>query len=277
MENLNPSLVLDIAIIVFLGLSILVGYIRGFTTRFVSFFCSILVLAGAYIFSKPLSLLLSFNIDLSGTVPDEVIHLLYPMVYRVSAFFILLVVFLIIKWIVLFIFRATIQRLIEGLSLTHFVDSVLGSALSLIKGLIAVFVVLCLLATPFIPNGSTIIQNSTIANHVFNLVPSISQQFYALESTFNLSKLINSSDLSLEDLDEQSIASIKTMIDSAVNLGLVTEEQISELCDEYQDSILNSHSVSVSEDEKEQIERLLETPGIPDEFKEIVRSKLIVE
>ncbi len=277
MGNLNPSFILDIIVIGFLLISMLVGYFRGFTTRFFSFILSILAFFLAFILSKPVSLLFTFQIRISDGAISEVLKGFYPLIYQVIAFIILLVIFMILKVVILFVFRNTIKRLIDTLAFSRFIDGILGSALSLIEGLIFTFIALCVMMMPFIKDGSKIIDNSTIANHILNLVPEASKQLNALSDTYNLTKNLDFSSFSLDKLDKNSLSTLKTMITSAQDMGLVTPQDVNDLVESYRSDIEQAQDVKVDQETKKQIDELLNIPGIPQDIKDIVNNKIIVE
>lgn len=277
MGNLNPSFILDIIVIGFLLISMLVGYFRGFTTRFFSFILSILAFFLAFILSKPISLLFTFQIRISDGAISEVLKGFYPLIYQVIAFIILLVIFMILKVVILFVFRNTIKRLIDTLAFSRFIDGILGSALSLIEGLIFTFIALCVMMMPFIKDGSKIIDNSTIANHILNLVPEASKQLNALSDTYNLTKNLDFSSFSLDKLDKNSLSTLKTMITSAQDMGLVTPQDVNDLVESYRSDIEQAQDVKVDQETKKQIDELLNIPGIPQDIKDIVNNKIIVE
>ncbi len=277
MGNLNPSFILDIIVIGFLLISMLVGYFRGFTTRFFSFILSILAFFLAFILSKPVSLLFTFQIRISDGAISEVLKGFYPLIYQVIAFIILLVIFMILKVVILFVFRNTIKRLIDTLAFSRFIDGILGSALSLIEGLIFTFIALCVMMMPFIKDGSKIIDNSTIASHILNLVPEASKQLNALSDTYNLTKNLDFSSFSLDKLDKNSLSTLKTMITSAQDMGLVTPQDVNDLVESYRSDIEQAQDVKVDQETKKQIDELLNIPGIPQDIKDIVNNKIIVE
>lgn len=277
MGNLNPSFILDIIVIGFLLISMLVGYFRGFTTRFFSFILSILAFFLAFILSKPISLLFTFQIRISDGAISEVLKGFYPLIYQGIAFIILLVIFMILKVVILFVFRNTIKRLIDTLAFSRFIDGILGSALSLIEGLIFTFIALCVMMMPFIKDGSKIIDNSTIANHILNLVPEASKQLNALSDTYNLTKNLDFSSFSLDKLDKSSLSALKTMITSAQDMGLVTPQDVNDLVESYRSDIEQAQDVKVDQETKKQIDELLNIPGIPQDIKDIVNNKIIVE
>lgn len=277
MGNLNPSFILDIIVIGFLLISMLVGYFRGFTTRFFSFILSILAFFLAFILSKPISLLFTFQIRISDGAVSEVLKGFYPLIYQVIAFIILLVIFMILKVVILFVFRNTIKRLIDTLAFSRFIDGILGSALSLIEGLIFTFIALCVMMMPFIKDGSKIIDNSTIASHILDLVPEASKQLNALSDTYNLTKNLDFSSFSLDKLDKNSLSTLKTMITSAQDMGLVTPQDVNDLVESYRSDIEQAQDVKVDQETKKQIDELLNIPGIPQDIKDIVNNKIIVE
>lgn len=277
MGNLNPSFILDIIVIGFLLISMLVGYFRGFTTRFFSFILSILAFFLAFILSKPISLLFTFQIRISDGAVSEVLKGFYPLIYQVIAFIILLVIFMILKVVILFVFRNTIKRLIDTLAFSRFIDGILGSALSLIEGLIFTFIALCVMMMPFIKDGSKIIDNSTIASHILDLVPEASKQLNALSDTYNLTKNLDFSSFSLDKLDKNSLSTLKTMITSAQDMGLVTPQDVNDLVENYRSDIEQAQDVKVDQETKKQIDELLNIPGIPQDIKDIVNNKIIVE
>ncbi|MFQ9923375.1 MAG: CvpA family protein [Beduini sp.] len=277
MGNLNPSFILDIIVIGFLLISMLVGYFRGFTTRFFSFILSILAFFLAFILSKPVSLLFTFQIRISGGAISEVLKGFYPLIYQVIAFIILLVIFMILKVVILFVFRNTIKRFIDTLAFSRFIDGILGSALSLVEGLIFTFIALCVMMMPFIKDGNKIIDNSTIASHILDLVPEASKQLNALSDTYNLTKNLDFSSFSLEKLDKNSLSTLKTMITSAQDMGLVTPQDVNDLVESYRSDIEQAQDVKVDQETKKQIDELLNIPGIPQDIKDIVNNKIIVE
>lgn len=277
MGNLNPSFILDIIVIGFLFISMVVGYFRGFTTRFFSFILSILAFFLAFILSKPISLLFTFQIRISNGAISEVLKGFYPLIYQVIAFIILFIIFMILKVVILFVFRNTIKRLIDTLAFSRFIDGILGSALSLIEGLIFAFIALCVMMMPFVKDGSSIIGNSTIASHILNLVPEASKHLNALSDTYNLTKNLDFSSFSLDKLDKNSLSTLKTMINSAQSMGLVTPQDVTDLVESYRSDIEQAQDVKVDQETKKQIDELLDIPGIPQDIKDIVNNKIIVE
>ncbi len=277
MGNLNPSFILDVVVIVFLFTSLIIGYIRGFTTRFVSFTLSIAAFVLAFMLSKPISLLFTFKLHLSDTKLNELLINFYPLIYRIIAFIILFIVLIILKVIITFIFRNTIKRIIDTLAFSRFLDSILGSALSLVQGLMVTFIALCIMMMPFIKNGSTTVQQSFMGSHILKLVPSVSEQLTTFSNSYLLAKDFDFSSFSLDKLDKNSVSALKSWVKQAQDMGIITSNDVARIAENYRDEIVNVQDVKVSQDTKQQIDELLEIPGIPQDIKAIIQNKIIVE
>lgn len=277
MENLNLPVILDIIILVFLFLSVIVGYFRGFSTRFISFILTIFSVMMAYMLSNPISLMFTWKITGLDGLPTEVIRGIYPILYRVIAFVVLLVVFYILKVLIMLIFKSTIKKMIESFSLTQFIDRILGGILGLIQGVIITFVVLCIIATPIVKNGAKTLKDSTLGYYVINLVPSVNQQLKLMNDTYSLIGNMNLDQFSLNNLDAASFSTFTSIIDNANKLGLFKDEDIVNVFESYASQIETMENVVVTKEEMLKINELLDIPALSAELKDKILNKLIVE
>lgn len=281
MSRMNYSFLLDFIIIVFLFLCTLVGMKKGFTNRVFSFICSLLVILGAYIFMVPASVVVKSYLNQHFLSTNaQMIFEFIPKIYHVITFVVLFFVFTLIKWLIVLIFNHTIEKWIQGWGLTHFVDGCLGAILNALKGTFVVYIVLCALSLPFVQGGSTIVQQSLIGDALFEMIPSIRDPIlnmnHLLESKpwQSLSSLQN---FSLSSLQNYPLSSIQSSVEAALDSGVISKDDITNLCEEYKDEIVQSEEIVVSQERKNEIKELLDLPGIPEDIKEIVLDKINVE
>ena len=99
--------------------------------------------------------------------------------------------------------------------------------------------------------------DDAVASHILNLVPEASKQLNALSDTYNLTKNLDFSSFSLDKLDKNSLSTLKTMINSAQSMGLVTPQDVTDLVESYRSDIEQAQDVKVDQETKKQIDELL--------------------
>lgn len=278
--NLN---FLDILIIVFLFLCIITGYYSGFAKRFLSFCGTVLALFLAFIFSKPVSLFLSFKISDFTKFPIEILNNVYPIVYRMIAFIVILVILLIIKSIILMVLKPVVKTIIDCFKITGGLDSILGAVLSFVKGIMFVYVALLFMCLPINSNKFSLVHESIVANKILNIIPEISDSITQINQFDEVMTSINAGDLNgdhfdLEKLDEKSLQSFHSLAKCAIDLGIINENQMTQYSISTAKKIQNMpNSVGVSKKEKEQLDKILDLPGVSEDLKIALNNKIYVK
>ncbi|MFR1448878.1 MAG: CvpA family protein [Beduini sp.] len=276
---------LDICIIIFLLASIVIGYYKGFTKRFLSFICTIAALIGAYLLSKPVSLVLSFKINALTNLPSEVVQNIYPIIYRMVAFVVLVIILMVVKVILIVILKPLVKSIIDGLKLTRTLDGILGSMLSLVQSTILSYIVLIMMCLPINPKTYQMVNHSLVGNKILELIPSISKSVKGLNELSNFVKTMDLDNFKeqfdldkIKSLDENSLKSVRNLAKSAMDLGVVSEEEITQYCNQVVDQINQiDTSVSVTPSQKEEIDKILELPGVTEELKLAISRKINVQ
>lgn len=277
---------LDISIITFLILSIITGYFRGFTKRFLSFLGSLLALAGAYFLSKPVSLLMTFKINITTNIPVENIQSITPFIYRAIAFAVILVGLLIVKSIVLMVIKPVVKTIIDTFKLTGTLDSLLGAGLSFIKGMIFVYITLLLMCLPVNQNKFAMVNDSIVANKILNLVPDVYNQIKGMNQFDNLVSMVKNNKLSvdsfdinkLKELDEQTLNSTHQLAKTAISFGIISEKEINQYSIQAKTKVeAMNEKVTISQMQKNEIDKILDLPGVDEGLKTAVNNKINIK
>ena len=249
----------------FLLASIVIGYYKGFTKRFLSFICTIAALIGAYLLSKPVSLVLSFKINALTNLPSEVVQNIYPIIYRMVAFVVLVIILMVVKVILMVILKPLVKSIIDGLKLTrdtrwYFRFNAKFSAIYNFR-----YIVLIMMCLPINPKTYQMVNHSLVGNKILELVPSISKSVKGLNELSNFVKTMDLDNFTeqfdldkIKSLDENSLKSVRNLAKSAMDLGVVGEEEITQYCNQVVDQINQiDTSVSITPSQKKKLIRFL--------------------
>ena len=241
------STIIDIVFVLFFVFMAIIGYKNGFVTRLYDLVSLIIVFFLTIWLTEPLSQmfrLYSYNQE------DIIASTIGSMINYFIVMIITFVVLFIIKKIIGILFKPVLKTLIDTFSLTEFVDSLLGLVLSVIESIFIAYLVVLLLITPLCPNGGTIIDQTKIAKHILNIIPSITNQVRDLQKNYN--HLI-----SLDFESKDSIESIVELVLTAQDFGLVSEEQFIDMYNMYVKDKLNGKDVTLTQEQKQQVQNIL--------------------
>ena len=191
---MNP-MTLDLVIVLFLIIYTIMGYIRGFIIRLYDFFTLFFSLFLAFNFSMPLSKLWTLY-SLEG--------LLAPLGERMNQILIFVIIFFITKFLFQLLgtlLKPFLKKIVSLLKMTRFFDGLLGSILSIIQGVILVYLALSMIFVPFIKDSKKTIQESRVASFIMETMP----DYYSSFIEYDQLDQLTSFDLSLPNEKQAEI------------------------------------------------------------------------
>ncbi len=206
MFEINPT-TLDIAIIVFCVCFALIGYFKGFIKRAYDLFGMFVVIFLSYFLSSRVS----ESIQLSSMPSD---NLFFPIINRITAFFILLFILTIIKKFLGFFIKPLLDDIISITPITEKINKFLGLLLSIIESIIISYLALHLVLTPIVKDGVKVIEQTKVSKIVLNIVPQYSNILINMQENNDLlsDTIINDTTVSL-------------LLDS-YNVGIINQKQM---------------------------------------------------
>ena len=205
---------LDLVIVLFLIIYTIMGYIRGFIIRLYDFFTLFFSLFLAFNFSMPLSKLWTLY-SLEG--------LLAPLGEKMNQILIFVIIFFITK----FLFQLLGTLLKSLLKMTRFFDGLLGSILSIIQGVILVYLALSMIFIPFIKDSKKTIQESRVASFIMETMP----DYYSSFIEYDQLDQLTSFDLSLPNEKQAEI--VTDFIEQADQNQWLEKETIKQFIQDY--------------------------------------------
>lgn len=237
------STIIDVIFIIFFVIMAIFGYIKGFITRLYDFLGTIIVLFLSYWLCKPVSsLFVLYQYDQT----DIISTMIGSMVNQVLIFFVLLIILFVIKKILGIIIKPLLKSISEKFSLTSDLDHILGIVLSLVEATLISYIAVILLITPIYTPGKAMIDQTLIAKHVLDFVPSITQQVQNFNTDFE--NLYNS---------QQSVESLTQIMLTAHKLGLIDDEQLLNVFSQQLFNEIQNNDISLTSTDKEKVKELL--------------------
>ena len=247
---------LDIIFIVFLILSAIVGYMKGFITRLYDIVSLIVVIYVAFYFSKPLSLMINMN---PSTIDNPAIIMVSQLINQIVVFVALLIGLFIAKVILGAILKPLLKGIVHKFSLTKFADQTLGLGIGVIEGFIISYIAILLMMTP-ISTVRHLVEESKVASLYVQLVPSITDNVMALSD--NLAEF---------DINHSSNESFMKVMLAAHNMNLVDNDQVASLLQNYLSAELQKKNISLTQKEYDQFKDIMENIDYnSDEIKKIL-------
>lgn len=244
------SILIDIIFVIFLLLMTLIGYKKGFITRLYDVLTTILVLFLTCILAKPLSdiwTIYSYNEnDLVATIVGTAINYFVVMI-------VLFVILFVIKKIIGFLIKPLLKGIMEKFSITSFVDKTFGVILSIIEGIIISYLVLVFAFMPFYDSGKEMVEETILAKRVVNLIPDVAQDVTNLTESYQNAKS--------NETTSQSLQSLTEILLTMQDYQLLTDEQLETLIQENVAKELEKEKITLSDQQKQQIEDLLVQTG----------------
>ena len=237
------SVIIDIVFVLFFMFMALFGFIKGFITRLYDFIGTIIACFVSYWLSKPISsIVILYSYDQS----DLLSQMFGKMINQVLVFFVLLVILFIVKKLIGLIIKPILKGISDQFAFSSFADHCLGIVLSIVEGIIIAYLLVVFLITPVYPQGRELIDQTHIAKHILDIVPSITNEIQNMNSTYD--ELANSS-VSTDYL-------VKLMLTS-YNLGIIDEEQFLKIYTENIEQYLKENQITLTADQKEQFISLI--------------------
>ncbi len=221
------------------------GYIKGFITRLYDVISFLIVLFLVYLLSDPLASVWKVY---QYQETDLISSMFGAMINKIIIALILFIVLMIIKKIVGHFIKPLLKGLMHTFSLTTFVDRFLGIILSVIEGVIYIYLILVFIYIPFFENSKQQIENSQIAHAITQLVPEVSQSVMDIQ-------VLQHQD---ENLDQYSLDVLTRLTFNALDLNLINEEDALKIFEEY---ILNqeqTNSLQLTDSQAQKLRELLE-------------------
>ena len=217
---MNP-MTLDLVIVLFLIIYTIMGYIRGFIIRLYDFFTLFFSLFLAFNFSMPLSKLWTLY-SLEG--------LLAPLGEKMNQILIFVIIFFITKFLFQLLgtlLKPFLKKIVSLLKMTRFFDGLLGSILSIIQGVILVYLALSMIFVPFIKDSKKTIQESRVASFIMETMP----DYYSSFIEYDQLDQLTSFDLSLPNEKQAEI--VTDFIEQADQNQWLEKETIKQFIQDY--------------------------------------------
>lgn len=277
---------LDVFILIILVASLIVGYIRGFTKRVLSVIGTLIAFFMAWSLSKPISSLLSFNINSLNILPSDILNTVYPIVYQFIAFLGLLLIFTIIKVIVLIILKPVVKKVIDSFVITGILDGILGAVLNFIKCIVSFYIIFLMACLPINLKATAVVNDSIIAQKILNLLPNVTSSVQSISKITTMVQNFNSNNFfenvfdekSLQNIDAKTLESVANITKSAIDLGIINEQQIQQYSQEAVEELIDLNTtITITQSQNEQLNKILQLPGISEELKTLINEKITVK
>lgn len=256
------SIIIDIIFIAFLAIMSFFGYKKGFITRLYDVLTIILVLFLSFVLANPLSHIISifpYNKD------DLIANVVGSTINLVIVFIVIFIVLFIIKKIIGVFVKPTLKSIMNKFSMTSFVDKTLGIVLSLIEAIFIAYIILVFVFIPFYDNQAKLVNQTIFAKQVVQLVPEVTEDVMQFADAFNQVRNHETSSYSLQSLTQLLIM--------AQDFHLLSDEQLQTIVKENLAQELKKEKISLSLEEKQQIEDLLLESGYnTSKIKEIIQN-----
>ncbi len=227
---LNPVNI-DIVIAIILIVMLIFGYIKGFIYSVYGLLATLVSLFLALYLSSPIAALFKvYQVSGLGEQVGEVIN----------RFLIFVILFIVIKAIVALIglvIKPLIKGIIDRISIFKTIDGILGALFKLIEGIILIYIALIFIITPIVPGGKESVDNTLLASRILRLVPSLSEEMSAVTDGVVVFDDFFDQGLQNNSYDPTTMNSVITMLSSAYDYGLVSQENMVEMLYRYYDPI----------------------------------------
>lgn len=237
------STIIDVIFIIFFVIMAIFGYIKGFITRLYDFIGTMIVLFLSFWLSKPISsIIILYHYD--GT--DIIANAIGSIINQIVVFFALLIILFIIKKVLGFVIKPLLESLSDKFALTSALNHILGVVLSLIESIVISYIVVVLMITPAYPQGKEMINQTIVAKHILDIVPSVTEKVQDMNT--NIESLYNT---------KQSLESMTQLLLTAHQLGLVDDEQLLTMMKESVFDKLKNEEITLSLSDKDKVEDIL--------------------
>lgn len=232
MDFLVNSQFLDIAILILLVGYVIIGYFKGFVVRLYDFFSLFFAYFLALNFSYPISrLFVLYNLE----------GVLAPVGAKLNQILVFIIIFILIRLILKGIgvlIKPFLKGIVSFLKITKGLDGILGMLLSLVEGLLFVYLVLMMVFMPFVGNSKEVINDSIVAKAIVNTMPQEVSNILETNDINNLTEL----DMTL-DKDKQ-VSIMTSFLDQVSENDLLDDETVkSFIIDYYHDVNVDDLSV----------------------------------
>ena len=238
-------LIIDIICVVFLIITAIIGYKKGFVGQLYDIASFLLVLFLVYWLSEPLaSLWMVYPYDAT----DYIASMVGSMINRLLVGLLLFIGIMIIKKIIGLFVKPVLKGFMHSFETTSFVDSILGLILHVLEGFFTIYLVLVFLFIPFFDQGRQMIEKSYIAHTIVNFIPDVSQSVLDMTSLFKQNQ-------SMEGYSQDMLTRLTLQ---ALQSGLINHEDALKI---FEENILNQNdlqSIELSPSQLEQLQALLE-------------------
>ena len=237
------------------------GITKGFIKRAYDFLGTILAIIFSYCLCDTVSQLYDF-------VPDNELiqnNIFMPILNKIITFIVLFIIFWILKKILGFIIKPLIQGIVSFLSLTDFLNKLLGFMFSFIEALVISYIILIFMMTPLVDNGYNLINNTILAKRVLEIVPEVSSEIadWSQDYVYLLDNSI--------DLDNQE--TIEFLI-KTYQLNLLTDEQMKQLIENDLKEYLMNDSLKLQQWQRDILIQLIDQTNLTDNEKLRMKNKV---
>ena len=262
---INP-MIIDIIVLLFFIFMAILGFKKGFVVRLYDLITLIIVFFLTYIFSEPLSYMIHiYQYD----VNDIVMRTIGSVINRICVMVILFIVLLVIKKLIGLLLKPLLQKIVEFFALTEWIDRILGFFLGISEALLIAYIVLLMFVSPFFPQGREALSHTMITQHLLKVIPSVSEDFLSLPS-YELH--------SFNKYSHDSLQSVMDLVLLIEDYGLVDEQQVVDVYNNYIKEHLNAQSVTLTHRQKQQfIELLQKVPLSNEEIEKIINKVSVSE
>ena len=213
--------IVDIIILVFLVLSMIIGFLRGFFKQTVTFLGTIFIFVLAYIFKNPLSLLMYKNLPfLKFSGAFEGLFALNILFYEILAFIIAIVVLSIALKIIIKL-TGVFEKILKATVVLAIPSKILGLVVGFIQGILILYVAIFVLSIPML--NVPYVEDSKYAKLIVEKTPILSNVTEALVKTFDEIKEISDKTF---DKDTEKNDKNREMIEVMLKNDIITTDNL---------------------------------------------------
>ena len=242
------SIFIDIIIVFVLVLMLIFGYIKGFVYRAYDLLATIISLLIALYASSPLSSIYTvYKVEGLGEMIGK----------TVNRFIIFIILFIVLKMILFLLGKAVnplLKNIIYTFSIFEQLDRLLGIVVSLISGIINIYLALIFVVMPIIPGGKESIDDTIVAKKILELVPAVTDEIESLDVVGQ----VISDGINYDSFDASNIYMVSLSLNNAYDNGLIDQAKLENTLLKYYDDIDEiQEPVNLDQQQYDEVSRLL--------------------
>lgn len=225
---------IDIFVVFTILFMVITGYIKGFVVRIYDLLATIVALVASLFLCGPLGeIFVLYKVE-------GIASMIGSFINRLIIFIILFIIAKILFKFLGMVVKPAIRTLLSKIGFIEKFDKILGVILSFIQSCLLLYVVLIMIISPIFSGGRQTIEQTTIAKHVLNIIPPVTQMVTNITNEFQAFKAILDNGLSYDQLSGQNLETITSLLGTLLETGMIDEKHAVETINDYFDTVYKS-------------------------------------